>query len=110
MEKTQSFLLDKVFDLISAIQQLEKQMDDIYKINYYLIRKYQDDLIKEFKIEHPETAESCVLWAKMFDPDTTSLADTLNILDITNKIRDEMKKEMPDPWYSYGIAQLTNKE
>ena len=74
------------------------------------MRKYKDDLIEEFKIENPEATESCALWAKIFDPNTASLADTLTILDITNKIRDEMKKEMPDPWYSYGIAQLTNKE
>lgn len=110
MEKTQSYLTQKTFELMGAIQKMEEQMDDIYKINYYLMRKYKNDLLKEFKIEQPEAAESCALWAKLFDSNDMSLKDTIAILDITNKIRDQMHKEMPDPWYSYNIAQLTNKE
>ena len=31
------------------------------------------------------------------------ISDRNDLLTVYNKIIDEMKKEMPEPWYNYGI-------
>ena len=49
-----SHLTNKILEWIDDIQLLEKQTDRLYKINLYLLRKYKDDLIKEFNINIPE--------------------------------------------------------
>ena len=82
-------------------------MDDMYKINLYLMRRYKDDLIKEFNIDMPEGVLDDP-WFKMletiFNQKVDSENETLILSLITNRIREEMKKEMPEPWYCYGFG------
>ena len=82
-------------------------MDRLYKINLYLLRKYKDDLIKEFNIEIPEGVFNDP-WFKLLETTFNQKVDkedeTLIMSLITSKIEEEMKKEMPDPWYCYGFG------
>ena len=50
---TKSHLTNKILEWVDDIQLLEKQTDRLYIINLYLLRKYKDDLIKEFNIDIP---------------------------------------------------------
>lgn len=58
-------------------------MDYMAKINLWLIQRYRDDLFKEFGV-HPNDISAVM---KMFD-----------------KIYEEQCKEMPLPWYQYGLG------
>jgi len=44
---TKSYLESQALELASGLHHLEEQMDDMYKINLYLLRKYKDDLIQD---------------------------------------------------------------
>lgn len=105
---TQSHLANKVLDWLNDIQTLEKQTDRLYKINLYLLRKYKDDLIKEFNIDIPKGVLEDP-WFKLlettFNQKVTMEDETLILSLITSKIEEEMNKEMPEPWYCYGIGQ-----
>ena len=68
------------------LEQVEKNIDKIYKINIYLMRKYKDNLIKEFGSEN-----NFIQWLKIFE-------------DIVK----QMNEEMPEPWYTYGIGGKEN--
>ena len=108
---TKSHLTNKVLEWINEIQSLEKQTDRLYKINLYLLRKYKDDLIKEFNINIPEEVLEDP-WFKLlettFNQKITMEDETLILSLITSKIEEEMNKEMPEPWYCYGFNALNN--
>ena len=104
---TYSHLTNQMLDCIQDIQELEKSVDRLYKINLYLLRKYKDNLIKEFNIEIPEGVFEDP-WFKLlettFNQKVNREDETLILSLIINKIDEEMQKEMPDPWYCYGFG------
>lgn len=106
--KAKSMFAEKLGDLLGSIQFMEKQVDDIYKINMYLMRRYKDDLIKDLGIERPtETPARVKTLADIFkiDPlNEETLIDQMMFAQATNKIKEIMNKEMPDPWYCYGFG------
>ena len=108
---TKSHLTNKVLEWINDIQALEKQIDRLYKINLYLLRKYKDDLIKKFNIDIPEGVLNDP-WFKLlettFNQKITMEDETLILSLITSKIEEEMNKEMPEPWYCYGFSSANN--
>ena len=108
---SKSQLTNKILDWVKDIQSMEWQMDRLYKINLYLLRKYKDDLIKEFNIEVPEGVFNDP-WFKLLESTFNQKVDkedeTLIMSLITSKIEEEMKKEMPDPWYCYGFGGKGN--
>ena len=105
---TKSHLTNKILEWVNEIQSLEKQTDRLYKINLYLLRKYKDDLIKEFNINIPEGVLNDP-WFKLlettFNQKVTMEDETLILSLITSKIEEEMNKEMPEPWYCYGFGE-----
>jgi hypothetical protein len=76
-----------------------------------MVGKYKDDLIKEFNIEIPEGVFDDP-WFKLlestFNQKVNTESETLIMSLITSKIEEEMKKEMPDPWYCYGFGGKEN--
>ena len=104
---TKSLLEQKLLDLVNDLHHIEEQMDDMYKINLYLLRKYKDDLIKEFNIEVPEELFDSP-WFKLFETTfnqkATAKDETLILSLIINRIKQKMKEEMPDPWYCCGFG------
>lgn len=102
-----SHLSNKVLDWFQDIQQLERQTDRLYKINLYLLRRYKDDLIKEFNIEVPEKVFDDP-WFKLletaFNQKVNLEDETLLLTLITSKIEAEMNKEMPESWYCYSFG------
>lgn len=108
--KAKSMFAEKLNDLLGSIQCMEKQVDDLYKINMYLMRKYQDDIIKDLGIERPTELPARVkTLADIFkiDPlNEKTLIDQMMIAQATNKIKEIMKQEMPDPWYCYGFGNI----
>lgn len=101
-----SHLTNKVLEWIDEIQTLEQQTDRLYKINLYLLRKYKDDLIKEFNINIPKGTLDDP-WFKLleatFNQKINMEDETLILSLITSKIEEEMNKEMPELWYCYGF-------
>ena len=108
---TKSHLTNKLLEWIDDIQLLEKQTDRLYKINLYLLRRYKDDLIKEFNIDIPKGVLEDP-WFKLlettFNQKITMENETLILSLITSKIEEEMNKEMPEPWYCYGFGSLNS--
>lgn len=106
--KAKSMFEGKLSDLLESVHFMEQQIDDIYKINMYLMRRYKDDLIKDLGIERPtELPEEAKLLSSIFkicpiDEDT--LLNQIMFMQATNKIKEIMNKEMPDPWYCYGFG------
>ena len=98
---------DKILDLVTSLQHIEEQMDDMYKINSYLLNRYKDDLIKEFDIKVPdELPQEFSIMSLIFPdvkPDKQSVLNYYTTLAVINKIRDIMKDKMPYPWYCYGL-------
>ena len=108
---TKSHLTNKILEWVEEIQSLEKQTDRLYKINLYLLRKYKDDLIKEFNINIPEGVLNDP-WFKLlettFNQKITAEDEALILSLIISKIEDIMNKEMPEPWYCYGFGSANN--
>lgn len=108
---TKSYLAQQALDLANTLSRIDEQLDDLYKINLYLLRRYKDDLIKEFHIDIPEGILDNP-WFKLlettFNQNVNLESETLLLTLITNKIKEKMKEEMPDPWYCYGIGGNTN--
>lgn len=108
--KAKSMFAEKLGDLLGSMQFMEKQVDDIYKINMYLMRRYKDDLIKDLGIERPTEIPARVkTLADIFkiDPlNEETLIDQMMFAQATNKIKEIMNKEMPDPWYCYGFGNI----
>lgn len=112
--KAKSMFAEKLGDLLGSIQFMEKQVDDLYKINIYLMRKYKDNLIKDLGIERPtEIPEEAKMLASVFKVcpiDEDSLLNQIMFMQATNKIKEIMNKEMPDPWYCYGFGSSKTNE
>lgn len=110
---TKSYLAQQALDLANTLSHIDEQMDDMYKINLYLLRRYKDDLIKEFKIDIPEGVLEDP-WFKLlettFNQKVNLGSETLLLSLIANCIKEKMKKEMPDPWYCYGFGGNTHNE
>ena len=108
---TKSHLTNKILEQVNEIQSLEKQTDRLYKINLYLLRKYKDDLIKEFNINIPEGVLNDP-WFKLlettFNQKVIMEDETLILSLITSKIEQKMNEEMPEPWYCYSFGSLNN--
>ena len=109
--KAKSMFAEKLGDLLGSMQFMEKQVDDIYKINMYLMRRYKDDLIKDLGIKRPtEIKKKKKMLASIFKvcpiDEDSSLLDQIMFMQATNKIKEIMNKEMPDPWYCYGIGNI----
>lgn len=106
---TKSHLANKILEWVNEIQTLEKQTDRLYKINLYLLRKYKDELIKEFNIDIPEGILDDP-WFKLlesaFNQKVTTEDETLILSLITSKIEQKMNEEMPEPWYCYSFDIL----
>lgn len=106
--KAKSMFSSKLNDLLGSLQFMEEQVDDIYKINMYLIRRYQDDLIKDLGIERPaEVPEEALTLARLFkltDFDEETAIEQTMFAIARAKILEIMKEEMPDPWYCYGLG------
>lgn len=104
-----SHLANKILEWVNEIQALEKQTDRLYKINLYLLRKYKDELIKEFNIDIPEGILDDP-WFKLlesaFNQQITMENETLILSLITSKIEQKMNEEMPEPWYCYSFDIL----
>lgn len=107
-------LQKKLGDLLGSMQFMEKQVDDIYKINMYLMKRYKDDLIKDLGIERPtEVPAKVKALADIFQIDPLNeetLIDQMMLTQATNKIKEIMNKEMPDPWYCYGFGNIKLSE
>lgn len=108
--KAKSMFAGKLNDLLESMHFMEQQIDDIYKINMYLMRRYKDDLIKDLGIERPtELPEEAKMLASIFKVcpiDKDTLLNQIMFMQATNKIKEIMKQEMPDPWYCYGIGNI----
>lgn len=109
---TKSYLAQQALDLANTLSRIDEQLDDMYKINLYLLRRYKDDLIKEFNIDIPEGILEDP-WFKLLEKTFNQKVDfeneTLILSLISNCIKDKMKEEMPDPWYCYGFGGMTNE-
>ena len=76
----------------TAYKELKKyleQADKMYKVNIYLLRKYKNDLIKEFKGED-------------------EIYEYIKLMNIFEEIAKVMNEEIPGPWYTYGIGRKEN--
>ena len=103
---TKSHLANKALELAQDLARLEEQTDEIYKIGLFLLRRYKDDLMKEFSISRFDLTDETRALAKLMKVDVDN-EDTWNdiiFFQIVNKIKMKMKEEMPDPWYCYGFG------
>lgn len=111
--KTKSYFAQQILDLANTLSRVDEQLDDMYKINLYLLRRYKDDLIKEFNIDVPQGVLEDP-WFKLletsFNQKVNLESETLILTLITNQIKEKMKKEMPEPWYCYGIGNISNDQ
>ena len=64
-------------------ERMMQNLDYTVKINLWLIKRYRDDLFKEFGV----SADDFMSISKLFD-----------------KIYEEQCKEMPLPWNEYGFC------
>lgn len=107
---TKSILEQKALDLASHLRHIEEQMDDLYKINLYLIRKYKDDLIQDLNIQPIENMPEQFYGLLSLFPGARANEEEFiqqyYILAAINKIKDIMKEEMPDPWYCYSYGNV----
>ena len=69
------------------LEDSEQLIDTLIKILIYLFRHYKQDLFKKFNCNDNN-------W--------------INLLTVYNKIVDEMKQEMSEQWYTYGIGGKEN--
>lgn len=104
---TKSVLTAKALDLAETLQHFDERMDDLYKINFYLMRRYKDDLLKEFNIVLPSLPDGWTsLMEKAFNTNLDPNNESIQLMIISNQIRDKMKEEMPEPWYCYGFGSI----
>ena len=90
------------------IRRMEEQIDDLYKMNVFFLRRYKDDLIKEFNIQPPENLpeqfQGLLALFPSAKPDGEAFKKTYITSALVNRIKDIMKEEMPEPWYCYGFV------
>ena len=86
-------LLLNVLDYIGETPTLDlSELDKIAKVNYYLTRKYKEEIFKEFGITVDEKNDN------MF----------LKIMKAFDAMYELMSKEMPLMWYEYGFNRSGN--
>ena len=87
-----------------VIEQIAKTNDKIMKVNIYLMRKYLDELEKEFEDEFPQKFSVDGIPQEILDDNFVKI---MRINMIFDKIAEHMDKEMPLPWYEYGFCGNT---
>lgn len=70
------------------IAELEEQIDYIFKINTWLIKKYGKEFWQDIGI----------------DEDDNTITNLIKLDEVFDKIYEEMNKEMPKKWYEYGFG------
>lgn len=103
IEKTHYTIAGKAIEIASDIEKLEREMDKVQKVNIYLMRKYRDELLKEF----PETIGDTELQELVEEITKTSKDNMLEIfksMSLYDQIAKKMNEEMPEPWYCYGFT------
>jgi len=112
--KSKFRLANKAIDIAYELERLEQQMDDMYKINTYLLRRYKGDLMKEFDIkEEQEISKEAMALMSIFNCETferDAILDFVTTMQIANKIKEIMNNAMPDPWYCYGFGNIDKGE
>jgi hypothetical protein len=110
--KTKSLIAKKALEIASDLEHIEQQMDELYKVNAWLMRRYRDDLIREFGIDtKPEMPKEAEAFASMFagvQIDMDAVSDYMATFRIMKSIKDIMNKEMPEPWYCYGFGGMSS--
>lgn len=99
IERTKWLLCGKAIDLAADVKRLEGNMDRIQKVNIFLVRRYYDELAREFGTEDSLTEE-------ILDEAIRSkedLREQFRVMRVFDAIASKMNEEMPDPWYCYGI-------
>ena len=84
-------------------------MDKIYKVNLYLMRKYKDDLINNYKIKDttiPEEMKAIMLTIFKQEVDMDQAQELFKFSQIIDMMFEEINKEFPDPWYCYGLGTI----
>lgn len=101
IEKTNYNITRKAIEIASDIEKLEREMDKVQKVNIYLMRKYRDELLKEF----PETIGDTELQKfaeEMTEISKDRMIEMLKSMSLYEQIAKKMNEEMPEPWYCYG--------
>ena len=111
-EEAKWFCEKEIIEIASRMKTMEEEVDRVYKAAMYIIGKYKNELIEEFKVKIPSKDEvfNNESFVKTTDKFTDSLYDFYVEREIFNVIGEEMKKRYPDPWYSYGIANVNNED
>lgn len=103
IEKTHYTIAGKAIEIASDIEKLEKEMDKVQKVNIYLMRKYRNELLKEF----PETIGDNELQKfaeEMTEISKDRMLEMLKSMSLYEQIAKKMNEEMPEPWYCYGFT------
>lgn len=105
MEKYQEarYILEgKAIEMAKVLRGMEEEMDNIHKVNVYLMRRYRDELLEEFKDDINNEKN---LFVDLFgDKVDSNMKEAIAIRFMYQKIASLMKKEMPDPWYMYSCV------
>lgn len=99
IERTKWLLCGKVIDLVADVKRLEENMDRIQKINIFLVRRYYDELAREFGTEDSLSEE--ILDGAFKSKD--DMREQFRYMRVFDAISKKMNEEMPEPWYCYGI-------
>lgn len=81
-------LWNRIQEKNKRIAELEEQIDYIFKINTWLIKKYGKEFWQDIGI----------------DEDDNTITNLIKLDEVFDKIYEEMKKEMPKKWYEYGFG------
>lgn len=105
-EKNKMYIANKAVEIVDLIKKQEETTDTVQKVNIYLLRKYKDELLKEFEID---VAKEEKFIAEIVKTNNESIKQLLIINKIYSIIAEKMNKEMPDPWYCYGFGGKVDK-
>lgn len=83
------------------VEKITKTNDKIMKVNIYLMRKYLDELEKEFEDEFHQKFSVDGIPQEILDDNFVKI---MRINMIFDKIAEHMNNEMPLPWYEYGFC------
>ncbi|MBR6081226.1 MAG: hypothetical protein IKP60_13875 [Treponema sp.] len=111
-EEAKWFCEKEMIDAAHHIKVMEEEIDKVHKVSMYLIGKYKKDLIEEFKVK--VTSKEDFFKTGIFNMVPTDSSDAMYeahvIMEVFDKIGEEMKKKYPEPWYSYGITNVSKEE
>ena len=83
------------------VEKIAKTNDKIMKVNIYLMRKYLDELEKEFEDEFHQKFSVDGIPQESLDDNFVKI---MRINMIFDKIAEHMNNEMPLLWYEYGFC------